>query len=82
MLGFPAETACVACGFFRELRELRDTAAYVFLYNETPPCGHLGNMHGHLDITATFFGRLEKTAIHFLVKKPSLTRPIFCLAHC
>ena len=33
--------------------------------------------YGHLVVTATFFGCLAKTAIHFLVKKPSLIRPIF-----
>ena len=40
-------------------------------YNETPPYGHLVG-------TATFFGRLAKTAIHFRVKKkPSSIRPFF-----
>ena len=40
------------------------------------------SFYGHLVITVTFFGRLTKTAIHFLVKKDPpmatpLIRPIF-----
>ena len=41
----------------------------MIIYRETLP-------YGHLIITATLFGRLAKTAIHILVKKPSLIWPI------
>ena len=41
----------------------------MIIYSETLP-------YGHLVITATLFGRLPKTAIHILVKKTSLIRPI------
>ena len=41
----------------------------MIIYSKTLP-------YGHLVITATLFGRLEKTALHILVKKPSLIRPI------
>ena len=37
-------------------------ASKIFFYSETPA-------YGHPVITATFFGRVVKTAIHFLVKK-------------
>ena len=40
-------------------------------YSETLSYGHLSNMVTLL-LQPLFFGRLEKTAINFLVKKPSL----------
>lgn len=43
-------------------------------YNETPPYDHLVG-------TATFFGRLAKTAIHFRVKKNPLQYGHFFWAH-
>ena len=47
-----------------------------FSYSETSPYGHLGNMFTLL-LRPLSFSRLKKTAIHFLVKKPSLIRPFF-----
>ena len=41
----------------------------MIIYSETLP-------YGHLVITATLFGRLAKIAIHILVKKTPLKRPI------
>ena len=43
-------------------------------YSETPPYGHLDNTVTSL-LRPLFFGRLAKTTIHFLVKRPSLIRP-------
>ena len=41
----------------------------MIIYSETPP-------YIHLVITTTLFGHLAKTAIHILLKKPSLILPI------
>ena len=41
----------------------------MIVYSETTP-------YSHLVITATLFGHLAKTAIHILLKKPSLILPI------
>ena len=47
-----------------------------FSYSETVPYGHLGNMFTSL-LQPLSFSSLKRTAIHFLVKKPSLIRPFF-----
>ena len=47
-----------------------------FSYSETAPYGHLGNMFTSL-LRPLSFSCLKRTAVHFLVKKPSLIQRFF-----